>query len=253
MTGALDGLRVLEVAAGVAGPYAGRLLAMLGAMVVKIEPWGGDPARRLPVDDRPLAGAVSPVFVHLNAGKELASAGDVDMKERIAWADVFLDDRVRHEREGTALDPARLRAAGKIVVSMTAWGYDWERAGEPADELLVQAASGMGPATFEDGRPCRFPGWQSQYVAGAYGVAGLLTAMSIGDKAAAGHHVDVSWVGAIVTGVEAGVCAYLHAVEQPPRPPHEEGRAGGVGGRDRQAGSRSAPSPPARSAARTGT
>ena len=41
----LDGLHILELATGVAGPYAGRLLAMLGATVVKLEPNGGDPVR----------------------------------------------------------------------------------------------------------------------------------------------------------------------------------------------------------------
>ena len=51
----LAGLRVLELADGIGGPYAGRLLAMLGATVVKVEPPGGDPARRKQVDDVPLA------------------------------------------------------------------------------------------------------------------------------------------------------------------------------------------------------
>ena len=69
----LTGLRVLELATGVAGPYAGRLLAMLGATVVKVEPPGGDPARTKQVDDRPLTG-ISPLYLHLNAGKLNASA-----------------------------------------------------------------------------------------------------------------------------------------------------------------------------------
>ena len=57
----LAGLRVLELATGVAGPYAGRLLAMLGATVVKVEPPGGDPARTKQVDDEPLTGIVPAV------------------------------------------------------------------------------------------------------------------------------------------------------------------------------------------------
>ena len=64
----LTGFRVLETATGIAGPYAGRLLAMLGATVVKVEPPGGDPARTQPVDDEPVIGT-SPLFVHLNAGR----------------------------------------------------------------------------------------------------------------------------------------------------------------------------------------
>ena len=217
MTGPLTGLRVLEVATGIAGPYAGRLLAMLGADVVKVEPPDGDPTRRMAIDDRPLATEPGPLFIHLNAGKRFETDADVER------AHVVLDDRVRHERAGTALDPDALVAGGRTVVSMTAWGYDAEDPGAPADELLVQAASGMLPATVEDGRPYRFPGWQSQYLAGGFGVAGALTALA---QRGRGHHVDVSWVGSILTGVEAGVAAYLHAAEQPKRP----------AGADRQAG-----------------
>ncbi|HUP84600.1 MAG TPA: CoA transferase [Acidimicrobiales bacterium] len=222
MTGVLTGLHVLEVATGIAGPYAGRLLALLGADVVKVEPAGGDPSRRMAVDDRPpAADEPGPLFVHLNAGKHLRGERPAE-----GWAHVVLDDRVRSERAGTTLDPELLAAAGATVVSMTAWGYDADEAGRPADELLVQAASGMLQATIDDGRPYRFPGWQSQYLAGAFGVAGALTALA---DHGSGHHVDVSWVGSMLTGVEAGVCAYLNAAEQPPRPKPE-------GGRDRQAG-----------------
>ena len=64
----LAGLKVLELADGIAGPYAGRLLAMLGATVVKVEPPGGDPTRRKPIYDVPLApDQTSPLYLHVNA------------------------------------------------------------------------------------------------------------------------------------------------------------------------------------------
>src|SRR3954469_12560938 len=193
---------------------------MLGADVVTVEPPGGDPSRRMAIDDRPLPdGRPGPLFVHLNAGKRFAT--DVDL----TGVHVVLDDRVRNQRTGTELDPDRLAAQGLTVVSMTAWGYDADTPGEPHDELLVQALSGMVQATIEDGRPYRFPGWQSQYLAGGFGVAGALTALSEPGP----HHVDVSWVGSILTGVEGGTCAYLHAADQPKRP-------GSDAGRDRQQG-----------------
>lgn len=226
MTQPLHGLRVLEVATGIAGPYAGRLLAMLGAEVVKVEPEGGDPSRRMPVDDRPVV-EPGPLFRHLNAGKDLRTAG-ADLGGLVDAADLVIDDRVRRQREGTPLDPANLRTGGKLVASVTAWGYDADEPGEPADELLVQAASGMTPATKDEGRPYRFPGWQSQYLAGGYAVAGALTAL--GDPAGAGHHLDVSWVGAILSGVEGGISAYFHTADAPPRAPAAPGE------RDPQAG-----------------
>ncbi len=216
---ALEGLKVLELAGGIAGPYAGRLLGMLGAEVVKVDLGEGDPAWAMGIDDRPTA-APGPLFVHVNAGKRLVpEVGDL-----AAWADVVLDDRVAAQRDGTDLDPAELARRGKVVVSITAWGFGADEPGAPTDELLVQAASGIVSATIEDGRPYRFPGWQSQYLAGGFGVVGALTALAT----PGGHHVEVTWVGSIVTGVEAGLCAFLNAVDQPPRPP--------TVGRDRQAG-----------------
>lgn len=219
MTRPLEGLKVLELAGGIAGPYAGRLLAMLGAEVVKVDLGANDPAWAIGIDDRPTA-VPGPLFVHVNAGKGLVpELGDLP-----AWADVVLDDRVAAQRTGTDLDPSQLAAQGKVVVSITAWGYGAHEPGVPSDELLVQAASGIVSATVEDGRPYRFPGWQSQYLAGGFGVVGALTALAT----PGGHHVEVTWVGSIVTGVEAGLCAFLNAVDQPPRPPSV--------GRDRQAG-----------------
>src|SRR3954454_1181876 len=105
---------------------------MLGADVVKLEPPGGDPSRRMAIDDRPLVdGRPGPLFVHLNAGKRFAT--DVDL----SGVHVVLDDRVRSQRAGTDLDPERLATQGITVVSMTAWGYEADDAGEPRDELIV--------------------------------------------------------------------------------------------------------------------
>src|SRR6185436_12464019 len=131
----LSGLRVLELAAGVAGPYAGRLLAMLGATVVKVEPPGGDPARTKPVDDEPLVGT-SPLYVHLNAGKLNASAAIATA----GW-DAVIDDRVRGQVAGTAFDPAR--GDGPLLVSVTPFGFDADDAGAIEHDVLAQARSGL--------------------------------------------------------------------------------------------------------------
>ncbi len=72
MTGALSGLRVVEIAGDIAGPYCTKLLTDLGADVTKIEPPTGDPLRRW----GPFPGGVedpdrSGLFEYLNAGKTL--------------------------------------------------------------------------------------------------------------------------------------------------------------------------------------
>src|SRR4051812_9940342 len=66
----LVGVRVLELAVGVAGPYGGKLLSDLGADVVKVEPPGGDPSRqRGPFRDSTPDPEASGFYLYLNAGK----------------------------------------------------------------------------------------------------------------------------------------------------------------------------------------
>ncbi|HET6795446.1 MAG TPA: CoA transferase [Acidimicrobiales bacterium] len=203
MTGPVEGLRVLELATGVAGPYAGRLLTMLGADVVKVEPAGGDPARTLPVDEGEEADP-SPVFVHLNAGKTLARSVPS------GWADVVIDDHLRAELPATD---------GALLVSVTAWGIDADEAGHPLDEVRVQAASGMLAAVSDGGDPVRLPGWQTQYLAGAYAAASALAGLAAGAR-----HVEVTWVGAAATGVEGEAAKVLHRLAEE----EDDPRAGGI-------------------------
>ena len=106
----LTDLRVLELAGGVAGPYAGRLLAMLGATVVKVEPPGGDPARTKPVDDEPVIGT-SPLYLHLNAGKLNISPTAIGSTD---W-DAVIDDRVRAAGDRYARStPRRRRTTARV-------------------------------------------------------------------------------------------------------------------------------------------
>ncbi|GAA1025476.1 MULTISPECIES: CoA transferase [Amycolatopsis] len=217
--GPLRGLRVLETATGVAGPYAGRLLAMLGATVAKVEPEGGDPARRLSADGEPQRDP-SPVFVHLNAGKRLLSPDAAAVPELLEWADVVLSDRVRGE-----FGPWELRAGvaePPLLVSVTAWGLDADSAGEPSDEMLVQAASGLLAATcHEDGGPDRFPGWQTQYLAGTYAAAAALAGRP-------GGHAETTWLAAAASAVESQAAAALYAATSAnAADPEEERRQAG--------------------------
>ncbi len=205
----LAGLRVLETATGIAGPYAGRLLAMLGATVVKVEPPDGDPARHQPVDDHPV-GDDSPLFVHLNAAKHNVAPEDVDQ----GWAQVVIDDRVASERGEPLPDRA---AGGPLLVSLTPWGYDGPRSGVIADELLVQVQSGFpGFNRDPDGPPLRLPGWPAQYMAGSIGATAAL--MALADVGGTGpSHVDVSWLSAFLSSVELCYADALHC-ERPRRP-----------------------------------
>ena len=194
----LAGLRVLELADGIGGPYAGRLLAMLGATVVKVEPPGGDPARRKQVDDVPLAdGETSALYLHLNAGKHNVAAADAPP---LSWADVVLHNKVRSQLAGTDLDPSRPAGPDHpLLVTVTAWGFDADDPGTIEDELLVEAASGCIAVTGNDGdSPLRLPGWQAQYQAGATAAVGVLAALRMERT----RHLDVPWIAALQVGME---------------------------------------------------
>src|SRR3954452_4083363 len=174
--GPLSGLRVLELATGVAGPYAGRLLAMLGATVCKVEPPGGDPARSKQVDDEPLDG-LSPLYVHLNAGKVNAPVAEPGA------FDVVINDHI---------------TAAPLLVTVTPFGAAGE-SGSIEHYVLAQARAGLIGVQGDPGRqPLRLPGWQAQYQAGAIAAVGALAALRMPGV----RHVDVSWTACLMTGCE---------------------------------------------------
>ncbi len=95
---ALDGIRIVDLSQGIAGPYCTKLLADLGAEVVKVEPPAGDLTRRL----GPFPGDVpdpdkSGLFIHLNGGKksitlDLATeSGRIVLRKLLAGADVLVE------------------------------------------------------------------------------------------------------------------------------------------------------------------
>ncbi len=204
MDAPLHGLHVLELGGGIAVPYAGRLLAMLGATVAKVEPEDGDPARRKQVDDEPIAsGEASPLYVHLNAGKRNVDPGVLPTR----WADVALVEAVRTDLTGGEFDPATTTAADPLLVTVNAWGFDHETRGTIEDELLVEAASGVIAKTGDPGdAPLRLPGWQAQYSAGATAAVLALLGLRTGAR-----HIDVSWLAAMQVGAELEFADRLNA------------------------------------------
>ena len=188
----LAGLRVLELAGGVAGPYAGRLLAMLGATVVKVEPPGGDPARTKPVDDEPLVGHVAAV-----PPPERREAQRLGRRHRGRRWDAVIDDRIRSQVAGTAFDPAR--SDGPLLASVTPYGFDADDAGSIEHDVLAQARSGLIGVQGDPGRePVRLPGWQAQYLAGATAAVALLAGLRMPGV----RHLDISWTACLMTGCE---------------------------------------------------
>ncbi len=154
MPAPFEGLTVLEFAGGIPGPYCSRLLADLGARVIKIEPPGyGDPARLIGpfpgnIPDRETGG----LFLFLNTGKrsitlDPAIPSGRELFSRLAAnADVLIEDHQPGEMEQLGLGYDCLKAAnpGLVYVSITPYGQDGPKAHWKASHLNSFHASGEG-------------------------------------------------------------------------------------------------------------
>ena len=181
--GALSDVVVLELATGVAGPYCGKLLADLGAQVVKCEPTDGDPVRR----EAPLVGGESAFFNYLNENKlgVQLPIDDARVAELARHADIIL-----HSERGAAADrlDAALKAANPsaVVISVTPYGRSGPRADWQASALTEWSTGGYHYIAGDPARaPLALPGFQAEFHAGLHGgvaaLAGLWHARNTGD------------------------------------------------------------------------
>jgi crotonobetainyl-CoA:carnitine CoA-transferase CaiB-like acyl-CoA transferase len=144
----LRGLVVLELATRLQGPLVGRLLGMLGADVVKVEPPGGDFGRMSP----PLAGGTGAAYLAYNHGKRVVEVdyksgrGRAEILELAADADVFLQNWPRARAEALRLDATDIVRCNPAVVYAHAsgWGDAVEPPSSIAGDFLVQAHAGCG-------------------------------------------------------------------------------------------------------------
>ncbi|MCX8997201.1 CoA transferase [Rhizobiaceae bacterium BDR2-2] len=199
----LQGIRVAEIASGVAAAYAGRLLAAMGADVVMVEPPGASPLRREP----PFLGpdsTESALFAYLAAGKRsvicdlAADCGRADCDRLLSGMDMLIDDTPVMRRAALGLDPARIAARHPRLVhlSVLPFGAFGPKAGWKGSELNVMHASGEGfllpnglsADLFPDRPPLKIAGHFAEMQGGiAAALAGLAALWS-----GKGQFVDVS-------------------------------------------------------------
>ena len=202
---ALTGVTVIERAEGVAAQYCGRLLALLGARVIKVEPPGGCTLRAEP----PLVCQSPPrsaLFEYLNVGKrtvtcDLAQAsGRNTFAALLDKADILLDDTPVRER-GEFLDPS---AACKnhpqlIYVSILPFGATGSHATLAASELIMQHAGGEGYLMpnglalelFPDRPPVKIYGHFAETIGGTSAVCAIIGALLVQPEVG-GQFVDIS-------------------------------------------------------------
>jgi len=194
-------LRVIDLT-DLRGAFAGRLLADLGADVIKVEPPGGDPGRWQP----PFAGNTraadrSLPFLYRNANKrgaviDLATdAGRKRFSELCYRADVLLENCGPEERARYGLQPATLGARHPhlVHVAIADFGLSGPRSLWRAEPLPALAASGALHASgFPDRPPCWLPGYLAHDCASVFAVVGALTAVIDRDRLGSGQSIEVS-------------------------------------------------------------
>ncbi len=147
----LQGIRVVDLTIE-RGELCGRLLGDLGAEVIRVEPPGGSPSRRLP----PLHGDHSLFFAFRNAGK-LGVALDPTserLHDLLACSDVVIDSAEPGSRPGTEVDDLAARHPHLVCLSITAYGRTGPYAGRDVPDAVLEATGGMA---FKAGTPEREP------------------------------------------------------------------------------------------------
>ena len=202
MAGALAGIRVVEFANYVSGPYAGMLLGDLGAEVIKVEaPDGGDPFRGWGrVEYSPTFGSVNrnkkSVVLDLKSARGVAAA-----RALIRTADVLIENfRIGTlERLGLGYDEAARDNPRLVWCSITGFGSSGPYAARPGYDTVGQAASGLLSLLTDLDRPRPMGISLSDHLAGMVACNGILGALVARGRTGAGQRVDTSLLEATVS------------------------------------------------------
>jgi crotonobetainyl-CoA:carnitine CoA-transferase CaiB-like acyl-CoA transferase len=221
VSGPLAGLRILEVGHILAGPYAGVLLADLGADVIKIESAEGDLSRQ--VSSYEIDGH-STYFASVNRNKrsvhiDLATeAGQAQLGALVEEADALIVNLRPSGIRKLGLDYASLsRFNPKIVcVAVTGYGLDGPGAEWTAFDFIVQATSGVAAITGEPDGPPALAGYPAvDNSTGIMAALGLLAKVIEGK----GGQVDVSMFEVMLSQLNYRAAAYLNTGARPQRNP----------------------------------
>lgn len=200
---ALNGVKVLDAASMMAGPYSATLLGDMGADVIKLEPPNGDETRRF----GPRTATDSGVFVGVNRNKRSVAVdlrtpdGQQVLQRLVDWADIVVDNMRPKARLALHLDYESLRARNPriIAVSVSTYGSSGPYAGRPGIDPVAQALSGlMGVTGFGDSQPLKAGAPVGDAVASLLAAFGAVTALWARERTGVGQQVDVALIDGLV-------------------------------------------------------
>ena len=226
----LAGIRVLELARILAGPWAGQILADLGADVIKVERKGaGDDTR-----------AWGPPFIEGNNGKHAGAAyfhatnrgkrsieldfesedGKRIVRKLAAKSDILIENfkvgglaKFGLDYKSLAPDNPRL-----IYCSVTGYGQDGPYAPRAGYDLMSQGMGGIMSVTgMPDGKPMRVGIPVSDIFTGVYSAVGILAALTQREKTGKGCYVDTALLDSTVGVLANQALNYLASGQVPPR------------------------------------
>lgn len=214
----LEGIRVIDMSRVLAGPFAGRMLADLGAEVVKVEPPDQDVTRRWGKE----IGGVSGYYNQQNAGKKNisidlnAAEGQALLKSLVSKADILLENFRPGvmDRLGVGYEALKAVNPGLIMLSISGFGQHGPEARRAAYAPIIHAETGaiLRQAQRAGCHPVEMAMSFADTNAGLHGLVGVLAALHLRNRTGVGQHLDIAMVDAMVA-TDDHTHAHLDSVE----------------------------------------
>jgi len=218
----LEGVKVLELGTMVSAAYATKLMADLGADVIKVEEPSGDPARRRgPFPDGVVHPEKSGLFLYLNTNKrgitlDLSRQPD-DLQRLVQWADILVHNYPPREMviRGIAYDKFRALNPRLVMCSLTPFGLTGPNKDYHAYELTMAHGGGWawlspGASDRPDLPPLKASGQQCDFQGGIAAATATLAAYTRALTTGVGEHIDLSVQAFIASFLEQAVIYYSY-------------------------------------------
>ncbi len=227
MTSPLTGLKVVELARILAGPWAGQTLADLGADVIKVEAAAGDDTRKWGPPFIERDGDRTAAYFHsCNRGKASITAdfrtpeGQAQVRDLVRDADILIENFKVGGLAKYGLDYASLAAINPrlIYCSITGFGQDGPYAHRAGYDYIIQGMSGLMSITGDpDGQPQKVGVAVTDVFTGIYAVTAILAAVHQRHATGRGQHIDMALLDVAVSVTANQAMNYLSTDVAPQR------------------------------------
>ena len=216
----LQGVRVLECASVIAGPYCSYMLTLLGAETIKIErPVKGDWMRGQGGDAALVAAGMGSTFLSCNAGKRSVALDLKDprgvkiAREIAAGVDVMIENwrPGTAQRLGVGFEAIRAMNPRIVYCSISGFGQDGPMSPRPAYDHIIQAMSGIMSVTgTRETAPSRTGPPLVDYLTGLSAAVAILAALRERDRTGEAQHVDVGMLDCAVASMGSILSAHVN-------------------------------------------